>query len=275
MTEITQSCAPLYEVWLFITRRARHEDLWYAEHNIPHEPCLCDEFQTWASFRMMATVIMGYQPGRDSDKMLNRKNHNKPFSPENCYFCDHETAVNDCDTFFRNLTGATEAPHERCKRDAPKSRGGRSNTRLYDIWRGMKRRCQQPTCKDYPEYGGRGIKVCDEWASDFDAFYTWAWEHGYNPELSLDRRDVNEGYTPSNCRWATQIEQNCNRTDTDHLYRTIRLTTARMRKLLEELPDSAVLTLIVRRDVMPDRIVIEDDYAPVPPELRIDKPRKG
>jgi hypothetical protein len=222
---------------------------------------------------MMATVVMGYQPGRDADKMLNRKNHNKPFSPENCYFCDHDTAVNDCDTFFRTLTGATEEPRVRRKREAPQSRGGRSNTRLYDIWRGMKRRCQQPTCKDYPEYGGRGIKVCDEWASDFDAFYTWAWEHGYNPELSLDRRDVNDGYTPSNCRWATQIEQICNRTDTGPLYRTIRLTTARMRKLLEELPDSAVLTLIARRDVMPDCIVIEDDYAPVPPELRIDKPR--
>ena len=59
-----------------------------------------------------------------------------------------------------------------------------ARNRLYDQWHGMFRRCHDPRRKDYPKYGGRGIKVCDEWRESYDAFEAWAFSHGYK-----DRKD--------------------------------------------------------------------------------------
>lgn len=85
--------------------------------------------------------------------------------------------------------------------------------RLYRIWINMKQRCNYPKDKRYKNYGGRGIKVCQEWESSFDSFREWALSNGYSDELSIDRIDVNGNYEPSNCRWATQKQQNYNRTN--------------------------------------------------------------
>ena len=83
--------------------------------------------------------------------------------------------------------------------------------RLYRIWQGMKSRCYYPKNKCYHCYGGRGIKICDEWHHNFDAFANWALANGYNDSLSIDRVDVNGNYEPSNCRWATNEEQQRNK----------------------------------------------------------------
>ena len=87
---------------------------------------------------------------------------------------------------------------------------GNSMTRLAGIWYGMRKRCGDPNSK---EYGGRGIKICDEWLNSFQAFYEWAMENGYSNDLTIDRIDVNGNYEPSNCRWTTSKVQNNNRSN--------------------------------------------------------------
>ena len=93
--------------------------------------------------------------------------------------------------------------------------GGR-NTRLYNIWNSMKARCYNDRQRNFRYYGGRGIRVCDEWLHDFDAFRSWAEDSGYNAgasfgECTLDRIDVNGDYQPTNCRWVSHAEQQKNR----------------------------------------------------------------
>ncbi len=87
---------------------------------------------------------------------------------------------------------------------------GEANSRLYKTWSAMKVRCNDKNSPSFKDYGGRGIRVCDEW-KEFTPFYMWAIRNGYSDELTLDRIDVNGDYEPSNCRWTTQMEQSNNK----------------------------------------------------------------
>jgi len=82
---------------------------------------------------------------------------------------------------------------------------------LRNRWFGMKSRCYNKYHKGYKDYGGRGITVCDEWLYSFETFSNWAYETGYKEELTLDRKNNDDNYTPDNCRWITMLEQNNNR----------------------------------------------------------------
>lgn len=85
-----------------------------------------------------------------------------------------------------------------------------TGTRLYRIWVSMHQRCRNPKNIAYKNYGGKGISVCDEWI-EFVAFSDWALSHGYADNLTLDRIDCEDGYSPNNCRWATMKVQQNNR----------------------------------------------------------------
>ncbi|QZA69636.1 hypothetical protein 035JT004_138 [Bacillus phage 035JT004] len=80
----------------------------------------------------------------------------------------------------------------------------------------MLTRVLNPKAANYSRYGGKGIKVCDEWLdrdSGFINFYHWSTQNGYSDTLSIDRKDVNGDYDPSNCRWITHKEQQNNKSN--------------------------------------------------------------
>ena len=90
---------------------------------------------------------------------------------------------------------------------------GKTRSREFRIWSGIKERTGNPKCKEYPRYGARGIKMCDRWKASFELFLQ---DMGTAPtdDHSIDRINNDGDYCPENCRWATRLEQAANKSNT-------------------------------------------------------------
>lgn len=88
---------------------------------------------------------------------------------------------------------------------------GYAGTRIYGVWSGMIKRCYDENNCAYKYYGARGITVCAEWKSNPEAFIQWAEANGYEEDLTIERIDNDGNYEPSNCKWATMMEQGSNK----------------------------------------------------------------
>ena len=264
----------LYEVWRDMLKRAKREGDFLRKLKLSKELMPVDSmFREFGTFALWARLSAGYKVGVDDDKFIARYDNRKPWCPDNCFFTNDPKQCQDFDKEYYILKGASQAEY---KNSASKKNrcGGLSCTRLYDIWKGMCRRCSDPAQKDYKDYGARGITVCDDWRLNFLTFYDWAWDHGYDPELSIDRIDVNRGYCPENCRWASDLEQKLNKRVYAGKYTNLRLKASKMRSVVNRLPDDAVVTLIVRTSMLDgDEATTQDDYQAVPHGRRCDKVR--
>jgi hypothetical protein len=111
-----------------------------------------------------------------------------------------------CDAHKMALTRAYKK-HAARKEGKHGDTRGNDRLRLYKIWAGMKNRCSRKSqCVPYKYYGSRGISVCPEWRTSYQAFRSWALANGYQENLVIDRKDNNGNYEPSNCQWITRSE---------------------------------------------------------------------
>lgn len=127
-------------------------------------------------------------------------------------------AVCDCGARINVRTGHLNTKTRSCgclgrERTSLRSiKHGAHQTPEYRAWHGMRQRCENPKNRRYPHYGGRGIVVCSAWREGFSNFLA---DMGMrpSPDHSLDRKDNDGNYEPGNCRWATDLEQCHNRSN--------------------------------------------------------------
>lgn len=129
----------------------------------------------------------------------------------NCVCDCGTTVVVNADTLTRGIQVSCGC-YQREMMSRKMKTHGKTDTKLYTLWSGMKRRCYSESCKEYRYYGGRGIVMCDEWRDSFSAFESWALSNGYDEtavkgQCTIDRIDVNGIYSPYNCRFVDQQTQ--------------------------------------------------------------------
>lgn len=129
-----------------------------------------------------------------------------------CYHCKKILALQD----FHSDPKAKDGHRGICKACASKKAlASRDKVQkqcggLLDVYYNIKKRCYDTRNKSYPRYGGRGIKMCDKWFNDRNAFVSWCLANGHKAGLELDRIDNNGDYCPENCRFVSRAENQHN-----------------------------------------------------------------
>ena len=125
--------------------------------------------------------------------------------------CDCGNVIIRKGAVLRYALKTSDGGRATCRLPPKDPRGhGKATSKLYRVWHNMKTRCYNKREKSYINYGGRGITVCDEWVNDYLKFHRWAHDNGYREELTIDRKNNDGNYEPSNCRWSTHMEQQQN-----------------------------------------------------------------
>lgn len=130
---------------------------------------------------------------------LVKDNTNRTMALVECINCGKQSEVRPCSLFnVKNISYSCQN----------KKACGESGSRLYGIYHNMLYRCYTSTAHEYLNYGGRGIGVCNEWRGEngYIMFRNCARAAGYEDTLTIDRIDVNIGYSPENCRWISKAD---------------------------------------------------------------------
>lgn len=153
--------------------------------------------------------LSGQKFGRLSVLNLAGKAKNKNMLWKCLCECGKETVVASSN-LVRGVTRSCGCFRTEREREA-NTKHGQHGTGAHKSWMSMRQRCRNPNCPAFHSYGGRGITICERW----DKFENFFADMGPRPDgLELDRIDVNGNYEPSNCRWATQLQQGRNQRKT-------------------------------------------------------------
>lgn len=159
---------------------------------------VCEEWHDRDTFKKWC-MDNGWVKGMRVDRI----DTTKDYAPDNCCLGTLHTYKSD-----RNRKIKESAKQFREIKEIKKKIGG-DESKISSIYNGMRTRCYNENSDSYKYYGGRGIKICEEWLGKYGylRFYMWAMENGWELGLSIDRINVNGNYEPSNCRWVTMEVQ--------------------------------------------------------------------
>lgn len=168
---------------------------------------VCPEWHDRETFRKWCL-----ENGWNKNLRLNRKDSNKGYYPDNCFFGNFNSKRYD--SF--NQTKKRRIYEDKQKREQCGVLGKFEEEDLYRTYRCMHERCENKNHVSYKDYGGRGICVCEEWCGKhgFLNFNNWCYENKWKKGLTLDRIDNNKGYSPDNCRLVNITMQANNKRNT-------------------------------------------------------------
>lgn len=146
------------------------------------------------------------------DKYLGHDKHGKPL-----WECTCTCGMPDCLQIVQAVSQRLKYTTKRKKKCRGRIKHGMSKHPLYIKWGGMYQRCYNKDLEEYKDYGGRGIRVCDEWLdkeTGFQTFYDWAISTGWRKGLTIERNDPDGNYCPKNCSWIPPGSQARNKRNT-------------------------------------------------------------